>query len=49
MGIVTNFRVKPQLCHSQLYLVFDATTPGHYDATTEIDFKGYIRYKAITP
>ena len=39
MGIVTNFPVKCQLCHSPLYLAFDATAPGHYDATTEIDFK----------
>ena len=37
MGIVTNFPVKRQLCHSPLY--FDATGPGYYDAITEIDFK----------
>ena len=39
MGIVTNFPVKRQLCHSPLYLAFDVTAPGHYNATTEIDFK----------
>ena len=39
MGIVTNFPVKRQLCHSPLYLAFDATGPGHYDAAAEIDFK----------
>lgn len=39
MGIVTNFPVKCQLCHSPLYWSFYATGPGHYDATTEMEFK----------
>ena len=40
MGIVTNFPVKRWLYHTTLYLTFDTTGPGHYNATTEIEFKG---------
>ena len=39
MGIATNFPGKNQLYHIPLYLAFDATASGHYDAITEIDFK----------
>lgn len=40
MGIVTNFPVKRWLYHTTLYLTFDTTGPGHYNAATEIEFKG---------
>ena len=47
MGFVTNFPVKHRLCHSPSYLAFEAAAPGHYGATTKIDFKDRGSCKCI--